>query len=97
MFRPPYGVTNPSLKKALEKTDMYSIGWSVRTFDTVRNADRVMKKLKNKTRPGDVILFHDTDDKIIDLTDNYLSWLNKEGFKVVSLEQLFNINGYDDA
>jgi peptidoglycan/xylan/chitin deacetylase (PgdA/CDA1 family) len=97
LFRPPYGVTNPLLKKALEKTDMFSIGWSLRSFDTIRDKQKVLKKLKANTRGGDVVLFHDTDKKIIPIIDEYLGWLKANRFKVVSLEKLFNIDAYESA
>jgi len=34
LFRPPYGVTNPFLCKALKKTGHKSVSWSLRSFDT---------------------------------------------------------------
>lgn len=95
LFRPPYGVTNPNLKQALSAVNMYSIGWSLRSFDTVKNKDFVIRKLIRKTKPGDVVLFHDNDVKIIEIVSVYLKWLKENGFKVVSLDQLFNIEGYD--
>lgn len=95
LFRPPYGVTNPTLKKALQKTDMISVGWSLRSFDTVNDKEKVIEKLIAKTRPGDVVLFHDTDEKILAIIKAYLNWLNENGFKIVSLEQLFNIEAYE--
>lgn len=97
LFRPPYGVTNPSLKKALEKTNMFSIGWRLRSFDTVHDEQKVLNKLKSKTKAGDVVLFHDTDKKIIPIIDDYLDWLKANQFKVVSLDKLFNIEAYETA
>ena len=35
-FRPPFGVTNPRLANAIEKTKMKAIGWSVRSLDTIK-------------------------------------------------------------
>ena len=97
LFRPPYGVTNPTLKKALENTNMFSIGWSLRSFDTIRDKQKVLKKLKSKTKAGDVILFHDTDEKIIPIIDEYLYWLKNNEYKIVSLDKLFSIEAYEKA
>lgn len=94
LFRPPYGVTNPSLKKAVEKTKMQSIGWSLRSFDTVKSIDKTFSKLKNKTKPGSVVLLHDNDLKVIPIVEQYLSWLSENNYKVVSLTDLFNIEAY---
>jgi peptidoglycan/xylan/chitin deacetylase (PgdA/CDA1 family) len=94
LFRPPYGVTNPMLKKAVDATGMISIGWSLRSFDTVKSETAVLKKLKARTRPGDVILMHDSDPKVVGITKEYLEWLMDNDYKVVSLTDLFNINAY---
>ena len=34
LFRPPYGVTNPNLKKAIVNGQYTPVGWSVRSLDT---------------------------------------------------------------
>lgn len=95
LFRPPYGVTNPALKYIVEKTNLTSIGWSLRSFDTIHDHEKVMKKLKRKTKPGDIVLFHDTNEKIINIVKEYLAWLKENEFKVENLETLLNIKAYD--
>jgi len=95
LFRPPYGVTNPALKKALQEMDMISVGWSLRSFDTFKSKDKVLQKLKRKTQGGDVVLFHDTDEKNLEIIEEYLSWLKESGFKIVSLTKLFEIEAYE--
>ena len=96
LFRPPYGVTNPMLRKALNYTKMISVGWSLRSFDTVRSSDKVLAKLEARTKPGDIVLFHDTNPNIITIIEDYLKWLKKNDFKVVSLTTLLNIPAYED-
>lgn len=96
-FRPPYGVTNPTIRKAIEKTEMVPVGWSLRSLDTVNNAEKVMQKLKKKTKPGVVVLFHDTDEKILKIIPEYLEWLKTEHFKIVSLDKLFSLEIYENA
>lgn len=60
LFRPPYGVTNPNLAKAIRRTGMKSIGWNIRSFDTVaRSEDRLLQKIFGKIQPGAIILLHD--------------------------------------
>lgn len=95
LFRPPFGVTNPLLKIALNNSKLISIGWSIRSFDTNRNAKRVISRLKRKTRPGAIILLHDTKEKIIPILNEYLPWLKQNGYHVVSLEELLNIEAYE--
>jgi len=96
LFRPPYGVTNPMLSRAIKRTNMVSVGWSLRSFDTVKGPEAVISKLVSKTKPGDVVLFHDTNPNIITIIEEYLLWLNKNDFKIVSLTSLLNIEAYED-
>ena len=93
LFRPPYGVTNPSLAKALAMTGMTSVGWSLRSFDTIKDGERVLRKLKRKTRPGDVVLFHDRAVNL-HILEEYLKWLADKNMKVVSLTELLGIEAY---
>src|SRR5690554_6620522 len=44
MFRPPFGVTNPNIKKALKNTGHFSIGWSKRSFDTANISEESIFK-----------------------------------------------------
>ena len=74
---------------------MTSVGWSLRSFDTVKTKEKVLQKLKRKTKSGDVVLFHDIDEKILEIIEDYLSWLKDRGFKIVSLTKLFDIEAYE--
>ena len=96
LFRPPYGVTNPMLAKALQHTGLISIGWSLRSFDTVNSPEKVLKKLKKKTKPGVIVLFHDTKENTPGIIEEYAAWLKENGFEVVSLKNLLNIDGYEE-
>ena len=95
LFRPPFGVTNPLLKIALHNTNLISIGWSVRSLDTNRSPKSVIARLKRKTRPGTIVLFHDTKEKIIPILKEFIPWLKNNGFSVVSLEELLQIDAYE--
>ena len=96
-FRPPFGVSNPLLKIALDNTKLTSIGWSVRSFDTNKSAKSVISRLKRKTHPGAIILFHDTKEKIIPILEAYLPWLASNGYQVVGLDNLLQIDAYEAA
>ncbi len=95
-FRPPYGVTNPMLGRAIRKAGMKSIGWSLRSFDTVLKTDKVISKLINHTKPGDIVLFHDTQSEIISIIESYLIWLENNDYKVVSLDSLIEESAYEN-
>jgi len=61
-FRPPFGVINPTISKALKRTGHSVMGWSVRSFDTVFSEKIVLKRLKN-SKKHDIILLHDSLSK----------------------------------
>ncbi|HDO27590.1 MAG TPA: polysaccharide deacetylase family protein [Bacteroidetes bacterium] len=96
LFRPPYGVTNPMLAKALQQTGMIPVGWGLRSFDTMHDKEKVLRKLKKKTKPGDIVLFHDTREKIIGVVAEYAGWLKENNFEVVRLDKMFNIEVYEE-
>src|SRR5204863_5252046 len=46
LFRPPYGVTNPNLAKAVKRAGMVAVGWNVRSYDTIAKSEkRLFEKL----------------------------------------------------
>ncbi|MEG0500159.1 MAG: polysaccharide deacetylase family protein [Rikenellaceae bacterium] len=57
LFRPPFGVTNPTIAYAVRKLGYKTIGWSIRSLDTMKidATERVTKRLHN----GAIILLHD--------------------------------------
>ena len=68
LFRPPYGVTNPNLRKAIESGGYISVGWSVRSFDTViKKQDKLLQKINSALKPGAIFLFHDTSRTTLDI------------------------------
>jgi len=96
LFRPPYGVTNPNFKKAIEQTGMTSIGWSLRTFDTKNiSAETILIKIKKHLKPGDIILFHDSHKNILPLLNELIVYLKNINYQVVGLEELLKINAYE--
>ena len=95
-FRPPFGITNPMLRKAIKKTKMTSIGWSLRPFDSTMGNNYVISKLKVNTKSGNIVLFHDTNPNIVSIIEEYIIWLNKNDFKIVSLTKLLNIPAYEN-
>lgn len=60
LFRPPYGVTNPNLAKAVSNTGLKSIGWSLRSMDTVaKSENELSEKILKQVKARDIILLHD--------------------------------------
>jgi len=90
-FRPPHGVTNPTIKHALQKFSFTTIGWSIRSFDTVISSkEKVLKRVLQKVKSGDIILFHDTVNNCPENIDGFISAILNKGFKILRLDHLIN-------
>jgi peptidoglycan-N-acetylglucosamine deacetylase len=88
-FRPPFGVTNPLLAKALEEFNLISVGWSVRSFDTVIvNPNKVLERIIKRIKPGSIILLHDMTKNVIPVLEGLLLYCEKENYAPVSLDEL---------
>ena len=60
LFRPPFGVTNPTIGKAVKSLNLKTIGWTIRTYDTNRCSDeKIIRRISRQLRPGAIILLHD--------------------------------------
>lgn len=89
LFRPPYGVTNPMLASAVRQTGMVSVGWSLRSFDTVAKSEQaLLQKLLAEARPGNIILLHDRCEITARVLTDYIDEALRRGYTFVP----FNAN-----
>jgi peptidoglycan/xylan/chitin deacetylase (PgdA/CDA1 family) len=94
-FRPPYGVTNPNLAKAIKKGGYITMGWSVRSFDTItKDETKLFERVTQNLKGGDVILLHDYCDSTIRMLPRLLKHIEQIGLKVVRLDVLLNEEAY---
>lgn len=90
-FRPPFGVTNPTVAKAIKELGYTTIGWNIRSLDTqIGSADKVVQRIHRQLKPGSVILLHDRLPNSTEILTKTLQLLQKEGYTVVSLHALIN-------
>jgi len=95
LFRPPYGVTNPTLAKVVKKLGYKVIGWSVRSLDTtIKDAEKVAGRVIGKLHPGAVILMHDTQDVTPEALEKIILKAKDEGYRFVALNELLDIEVY---
>ncbi|WP_339864439.1 polysaccharide deacetylase family protein [uncultured Algoriphagus sp.] len=72
-YRPPFGLTNPNIAAALMKCGLKSIGWSVRSFDTVKkDPTKLLDKLTQEIKGSDIVLLHDTQDITVSLLETLI-------------------------
>lgn len=86
LFRPPFGVVNPTIARSVKRLGLQTVGWSIRSFDTMycdrqdwesRVADRIMRHL----HPGAVILLHDRLAAAPSLLSTLLDRLTAAGYR----------------
>jgi peptidoglycan/xylan/chitin deacetylase (PgdA/CDA1 family) len=95
LFRPPYGVTTPGMKKVMEKGGYTAIGWSIRSFDTIeKDETKLLNKLTKLLRPGAVILLHDTQKITLAVLPRFIQAARNEGYEFVRLDKLLNVKSY---
>ncbi len=96
-FRPPYGVTTPPMKKALQQMNYTAIGWSARSLDTmIQEEERLFLRLKRFLKPGAIFLFHDSSAITVQVLPRFLEYVQEQGFEVVPLFNLINLQPYAD-
>ncbi len=95
LFRPPFGVTNPNIKRALKSTGQFSIGWSKRSLDTTNiSEDNILKRITSNLQKGDIILLHDSSSKTVAVLEQLLLTLPRHKLKSVPVECLLEIEAY---
>ena len=96
-YRPPFGVTNPNIAKALKDTKHYVIGWNVRSLDTkIKTEEKILKRIKSRISPGSIILLHDTSLKSLRVLEQLLVFLQENNYEAVTVEQLLKIPTYEN-
>lgn len=96
LFRPPYGVTNPSISKAIEVTKHKVIGWNIRSLDGILTDEKIiLNRIKKRVVPGGIVLMHDTAHSV-NILVRLMQYLEENNYKVVSIDNLLKINVYED-
>ncbi|WP_224487663.1 polysaccharide deacetylase family protein [Robertkochia flava] len=90
LFRPPYGKINKKITGLLHAQGYRVIMWSLLSadFDPALNTAKSLSSLKKHTRPGSIIVFHDSlkaFENLKVILPEYLKFLNENGFEMESL------------
>ena len=95
LFRPPYGVTNPNLKKAIINGNYTPVGWSVRSMDTViKDEKKLLSKINNGIKPGAIFLFHDTGKTTLQVLPAFIQEVKNRGYQFIPLDKLLHLKPY---
>jgi len=95
-FRPPVGITSPSMGKVLNENGLYVVNFSCRAFDRGnRRIGHLAEKILSHVKADDIVLMHDSDaggkDRIqqwIGEVEKILAGLPAKGLKAIPLSRL---------
>ena len=97
-FRPPYGVTNPTISRAIEVLKLTSIGWDVRSLDTViKDSNKLYQRVIKRIKPGSILLFHDTGVSTLELLKEVILFAQNNGYEIIGLDDLLSIKPYEEV
>jgi len=94
-YRPPFGISNPNIARAVTLEKMQSVGWSIRSFDTVsKTPEKLINKLTRRVnKKGHILLFHDSCDHTVKILDELIVFCKDRGMEFVNLDDnRFNKN-----
>jgi peptidoglycan/xylan/chitin deacetylase (PgdA/CDA1 family) len=82
LFRPPYGVTNPNIAKAVKTLGLRSVGWNVRSYDTsIKDVEKIKQRVISQLKPGAIILLHDRLDFMPELLETLIPLIKQKGYE----------------
>jgi peptidoglycan/xylan/chitin deacetylase (PgdA/CDA1 family) len=85
-FRPPYGVTNPNMAKAIKRNGLQSIGWNIRSYDTsIKDIEKIKQRVLSRLKPGAIILLHDRLDYLPELLEQLIPAIKERGYEFAQM------------
>ncbi len=84
LFRPPHGRITRSQLKVL-KNDFKIVLWDVLTYDydASKEAEKIVKMIRRKSRPGSIVVFHDSvkaEKNLFAVLPKALEYWTQEGY-----------------
>lgn len=88
-FRPPIGYTNPIIAKVVRQLNLKTIGWTLRSYDTVyKIPEQLQTRLIQNTKPGSIVLMHDNLAVNIDALPEYIDTCLRNGIIFVKPNEI---------
>ena len=101
LYRPPVGLMNPHVLKALHKLNMQCIGWSKSAGDAGNRRISKIYRINTLSGQGEVILLHDTlpnpkyKQEILNQLEKLCCSIKDQNLEAVSINEMFNIQAYE--
>ncbi|RMG62443.1 MAG: polysaccharide deacetylase family protein [Calditrichaeota bacterium] len=84
LCRPPYGIFAGGLLNAARHTGHRLVLWSLMAYDFALPPERTLERLCRLTRPGDIVVFHDSPlaaGTVIRVLPHYIAWCRQQGLR----------------
>lgn len=89
LFRPPVGITTPSLAKALDGQGRIAVGWTCRSGDWfTKDPQKVARRILRSLKPGAIFLLHDHPHpgaSALEVLDLILPQIRAQGYRFAAL------------
>lgn len=84
LFRPPYGDYNNTVVSVSRDEGYEVVQWSIDSLDWKnRGVDDLVKRATNNVQQGDIILFHNDSEYIVQALPAILEYYQSQGFKMI--------------
>ncbi len=94
-FRAPFGDYSDRLMSVVEGMNMVGVQWSIDTLDWKGlSAKDIYNRVTSKAKSGDIVLFHNNSDHVLDALPLILTELKRQGFEFVTLSNLVKTENY---
>lgn len=88
-FRAPYGDYSDRLMTTVEELGMVGVQWSIDTLDWKGlSAAEIVERVVPNAKSGDIILFHNNSDHVLDALPLVIMGLKNKGFSFVGLSEM---------
>ena len=89
-FRPPFGITHIKMNIILKQLHLTSIGWDIRSFDTIRNNSIKLFKTVQKgiDEGGTIILFHDRCQSTLAILERLIIYCINKKYNFTTIENV---------
>lgn len=100
LFRPPYGSIDDRVKSVIKDSDQTLAMWSIDTLDWQnQDPDTILNNIKERIRPGSIILVHDIQPATAQALPKILDYLEAAGYHQTTMSELIPYiqNTYNDG
>lgn len=89
LYRPPYGSVDDRVKAVIQDSDQTLAMWTIDTLDwQSQNPDAILNAIKERIRPGSIILVHDIQPATATALPRILEFLEAEGYHQTTMSEL---------